>query len=71
MSHRLSNGFKTGPELPQTSRVSVSPEQPIPAEPEPETSVERAARMFAAHPAIAIGTAFVMGMLIGKWAKRS
>lgn len=36
----------------------------------PEGLLERASRTVTNHPAVAIGAAFAVGILLGKWVKR-
>ena len=69
MHNRLHNHFKT-----QNGRTRVRGTAEA-AEPPAETIggenlARRATRSLASHPAFAIGAAFAVGLLIGKWVKR-
>jgi hypothetical protein len=69
MQNRLHNHFKTKKTDGQ-SRATAATERAVEDFPESEGLVQRASHMFAAHPAVAIGAAFAVGLLIGKWVKR-
>jgi ElaB/YqjD/DUF883 family membrane-anchored ribosome-binding protein len=69
MQNRLHNHFKTK-KTDGESRATAAAERAIEELPESESLVQRASRTFASHPAVAIGAAFAVGLLIGKWVKR-
>jgi ElaB/YqjD/DUF883 family membrane-anchored ribosome-binding protein len=67
MQNRLHNHFKT--KKPEADVRSAAAETVAEA-PSAEGLTQRASRSLASHPAIAIGAAFAVGLLIGKWVKR-
>jgi ElaB/YqjD/DUF883 family membrane-anchored ribosome-binding protein len=69
MHNRLHNHYKTKTAAGE-SRATEAVERAVDELPEIENLVQRASRTFASHPAVAIGAAFAVGLLIGKWVKR-
>ncbi|WP_428306621.1 hypothetical protein [Lacipirellula sp.] len=73
MHNRLQNHFRTAAEAAE-SRVSAAAAAADEAVADfavtGEGIVNRTARSVASHPALAIGAAFAVGLLIGKWVKR-
>jgi hypothetical protein len=69
MHNRLHNHFKTenGRSRVQTPAEAL---EPLAVSADDENLTHRATRTLASHPAIAIGAAFAVGLLIGKWVKR-
>jgi hypothetical protein len=68
MHNRLHNHFKT---RRTEAGVRVAPAAAEEANDASEEGIaQRAARSLASHPAIAIGAAFALGLLLGKWVKR-
>lgn len=67
MHNRLHNHFKT--KKPEAGVRSAAAEAVADA-PSSEGLTQRASRSLASHPAIAIGAAFAIGLLLGKWVKR-
>ena len=69
MHNRLQNHFKTDKGRTDARSVAEAEE----AQPEmvsQDNLAWRATRSLASHPAIAIGAAFAVGLLVGKWVKR-
>ncbi len=70
MHNRVQNHFRDRrAEAPSPPATAVGDDYPA-ALPAGEPIARRAARTLEAHPAIAIGAAFAVGILIGKWVKR-
>jgi len=69
MHNRLQNHFKT--DRGRTDARSVAEAEELqPETPSRDNFARRATRSLASHPAIAIGAAFAVGLLVGKWVKR-
>lgn len=69
MHNRLHNHFKTDNGRARV-QSTVETEEPLTEAASGERFTRRATRSLASHPAIAIGAAFAVGLLIGKWVKR-
>ena len=70
MHNRLHNHFKTRKAEAGIPSVAVADDEPVADVPSGEGLTHRASRSLASHPAIAIGAAFAIGLLVGKWVKR-
>lgn len=70
MHNRLHNHFKTTNPEAGVSSAAVTADEAVQNLPSGEGVAQRASRSLASHPAIAIGAAFAVGLLIGKWVKR-
>ena len=69
MHNRLHNHYKTKKAATDV-RSAAAVGEAVADEPRGEGLTQRASRSMASHPAIAIGAAFAVGLLIGKWVKR-
>jgi hypothetical protein len=69
MHNRLHNHFKTKKSEAGVGAASAADDETV-ASPGGEGLTQRASRSLASHPAVAIGAAFAIGLLIGKWVKR-
>jgi hypothetical protein len=69
MHNRLHNYFKTANGRTRVRATAEAAELPVDTI-GGENLALRATRSLASHPAVAIGAAFAIGLLIGKWVKR-
>lgn len=70
MHNRLHNHFKTEKAEAGARSAAVTVDETVADNTSGEGVAQRATRSLASHPAIAIGAAFAVGLLIGKWVKR-
>lgn len=70
MHNRLHNHYKTKKAEASVRSAAAAVDEPVADAPSGERLTQRASRSLASHPAIAIGAAFAIGLLIGKWVKR-
>ena len=70
MHNRLHTHLSTRPGTNGSSIRPAAVAQPLTPEPISDGALQRTSRRLAAHPALAIGAAFAVGLLIGKWVKR-
>lgn len=70
MHNRLHNHYKTKKAETDVRSAAAAVDEAIANAPSGEGLTQRASRSLASHPAIAIGAAFAVGLLIGKWVKR-
>lgn len=70
MHNRLHNHFRT--DQAEAAVKAASPPQSVNSASDAgeQSAMQRASRKLAAHPALAIGAAFAVGLLLGKWVKR-
>lgn len=70
MHNRIQNHFHTREVAGETPSVPPAVERAFEELNDSQSAVRRATSRLAAHPAVAIGAAFAVGLLIGKWVKR-
>jgi hypothetical protein len=70
MHNRLHNHFKTKKPEAGVRSAAAAIDEAVANAPSGEGLTQRASRSLASHPAIAIGAAFAIGLLLGKWVKR-
>jgi hypothetical protein len=70
MHNRLHNHFKTKKAEAGARPAAITVDETVGDKASDEGVARRAARSLASHPALAIGAAFAVGLLIGKWVKR-
>ncbi len=70
MHNRLHNHFKTKNSEDSVPSAAATDDEALANRSTGEGVAQRASRSLASHPAIAIGAAFAVGLLIGKWVKR-
>lgn len=70
MHNRLQNHFRTEQAESRVRSAAAAVDQAVANFSAPESFMQRATRSLASHPAIAIGAAFAVGLLVGKWVKR-
>jgi hypothetical protein len=70
MHNRLHNHFKTRKAEAGVPSAAIADAEPVADVPDGYELTRRASRSLASHPALAIGAAFAIGLLVGKWVKR-
>jgi len=70
MHNRLHNHYQTKKTETGARPAAVTVDETVTDNASGEGVAQRASRSLASHPAIAIGAAFAVGLLIGKWVKR-
>lgn len=70
MHNRLHNHFKTEQNAADVQSATAAVDEAVESFDRGDGVAQRATRSLASHPAIAIGAAFAVGLLIGKWVKR-
>ena len=73
MHNRLQNHFRNGAEAAEaqvSAAAAAADEAVADFVASGDSLVNRTTRSLASHPAFAIGAAFAVGLLIGKWVKR-